>query len=982
MIALLLLQPLAQAYDSVCHLETGDVCEYGYQPPRNRWNNAESEHVIIFGEAFERSGLPAEINASFNLRTFALDDTLTGDVTGTEYDSYAPVRFGGERVRTRTVTPGEFAALPDFSFSLYDWISGNERCDPYSDTGDERCHQFKTHMGAVNSSHFLPQAQRFYEYYHVLAMDRAIECAAMEDEISAVDALAADRFESVYLACEQEALVLEAVGQHYLQDAWSTGHMWERWGGPELADHPEGLAAAQVVGAVSGIIHGAKGIASFADDPLCAPHEDVAYVDAFTGATELGAGDLFWDDFLADARDPNYSDQTRALLGCSINGIREVYEQTHQHHGIIGSADGTITDLGRDPMGPSCWDQRVTNEALSTGFQLHTLGTAPNSVAPLSDAAFTALLASSLSPVNVVIGGDLLNPVQSVRYSADLLLNMGKIRLWGAFDPLGTQLASGHLPSMLGAEPNGTYERGGQIDGTAPAAYLDPLLPWGLPDADEPVELLHLAFAEAHAADRCLDVDAAELGSLRGNATSVVGTDRFAAACGLCAQLATPFTRIGIDAGDYDADREPLCGYTDPGAEFIYTGTYNVSGNNATAAGQWCGCGGRLAVTTRGGTPGLTLWGRIGEALEALPAGSGTTPGAVLATADSARAVALGGPFGDWAFVGSNAGTMSAFELLDGEEVELDWDADVATTDAGAPAGVSRLVVGGGPRQIKILSSANYGVVTTESGLTFFATEDLALVGSIANADMGLSGSERVYGVGVTPDDTTAFVTIWGGTGGPATNETMVLDLTGLLAGDSPDASWVISTFTTGGDSNNQILEVSPSGDMVAIVCPDTDRVLVVETTSPYDEVGFYLEDSFFEPSENPIDVAWAADDSAIYIGYVGGPLSSTIGTYGTVRRCDIASPNNCQHAVAVNGTVRSIAISGEDSSLIVWVADSNGDLTALPAALFEPGLDTSGVDGSGTFDGTGGCLGSTGRATPCPSAGSLGQAAGEVITW
>jgi hypothetical protein len=183
----------------------------------------------------------------FSLRTFAQDLTLTGEATGLTYDSVKPVDFGAERTRTRTMSVPEFAALPDFSYSLTDWVTGNEGCDPYSDTDFERCHQFTTHMGALNSSHFVPQSRRFYEHYHLLALDRAAACAALEDSLEAAQPGAADRFESVLLACETEAMVLEAIGQHYLQDAWSMGHMWERWGGPELADHPEGLAAAQVI---------------------------------------------------------------------------------------------------------------------------------------------------------------------------------------------------------------------------------------------------------------------------------------------------------------------------------------------------------------------------------------------------------------------------------------------------------------------------------------------------------------------------------------------------------------------------------------------------------------------------------------------------------------------------------------------------------------------------------------------------------------
>jgi hypothetical protein len=977
-----LLMGQARAFDSVCHLPDGAVCEYGYQPPRHRWDGAESEHSVIFADALSRSGLPPRLAEPFTLRTFADDRALIGDVTGAGFDSVAPVRLGADVVVQRTMTIAEFAALPDFSFSLYDWISGNERCDPYASTGDERCHQFKTHMGSINSSHFVPQSQRFYEHYHLLAMDRAAACADLEDQLAAADPTTPDRLESVLLACEQEALVIEAVGQHYLQDAWSMGHMWERWGGPELADHPEGLAAAQVVGATSGLIHGAKGLVSFADDPLCAPHADVAFVDPVSFDEVLGAGDLFWDSFLADGAVAAHREQTAALLGCTINGMREVYEQTRQRHGVLLPAEAGLADLSRDPLGTSCWGQRATHEALATGFNLHTGGTAPNSTAPLPGAAFALLIGSAVPLTGLLPGSEALSLPQVDRYRGDILLNYALIQFAALTDPNGVALASGGLFPLLGAEPNGVYARGGLLDGGLPASYADPALPWGLPDGDEPVELLHLGFATAHSADRCADVDGDELDDLRAVSLAAVGTPSAAAACGLCSQLAAPFVRIGAGPSDYDAAREPICGYLRPSADFAYVDPWEVPGNTASAAGAWCGCGARLAVTTRGSSPGLALFERLGETLTPLPAGPGTSAGDVLPVADSARAVALGGPLGDWALVAANSGLLSAFELIEGSEVELDWDADPTTTDPGAPAGVTRLALGGGPRQIALTPNAPYAIIPTESGIEFIDVDRMVHLGLIPDADLGLASNERVYGAAVTADDSTAFVSIWGGTSGPATNETLVLDLTGLLAGDSPDAGWITASISTGGGSNNQRLEVSHGGDQLAIVCPDTDRVLVVETAPPYDRVGFYIESSTFEPSEVPADVAWAPDDSAIYVGYIGGPLSSTIGTSGTVRRCDIDQPDNCQHAVAVQSSVRSLDVAGSGSGLVVWVADGNGGLTALPAALFEPGAGTSGIDGSGLFDGTGGCLGPTGRAVPCAATAQLGQAAGDLLLW
>ncbi len=976
----------ALAFDSVCHTEDGEVCKYGYEAARNRWLNEDSEHAHIFAATLSLSGLPEDLNEPFSLRHFSSDDEFVGTVSGKTFESYMPVRADPKKVRNRVVTIGEFSQLPDFSYSLYDWLAGNELCDAYSVLTDpERCHQFKTHMGALNSSHFLPQARRFFEHYHVLAMNRALECAQIGDDISAIDSDAVDRHERVILACEKEAMVLEAIAQHYLQDAWSMGHMWERWGGPDISDWNEGLGAAQVVAMVSGLIHGVKGAwptENKPDDPMCAPHADVDYLDVATGSTQLGAGDLFWASFLANNINPQYEDQNKALLGCSIAGLREVYEQTHQRHGVMVAADGNNADLTRDVWNDHCWNQRATIDAIDTGFQLHLSGTAPNTTAPIPKAIFVSVL-GHLGTLNAWFNsGVALTGPQEAQLQQDVALNGAIIAFWAQYGGAGadTFLASGGLDPILGAEPNGSYERGGQGNlADPPASYLDPELPWTA-DGDYRSALLNLGFATAHGPDRCPDLTTSILEGYRADAEAAQGTSAFAAACGLCAQMATPHMRIGLNSGDYDGTREPICSFTNPGSQYVYTGTWDVEGNNSLAARQWCGCGGRMAVLVRGGSPGMTLWSRSAENADPLPVGEGTTAGDVMPTAGTAREIALGGPYGDWAFVSSNDGTLSVFELLDGYERELDADWDSDTTDSGAPSGVTRMVVGSTPRGIGLMHTGPYGIVATADGLTFFDAEYLTVLATLSNTDLGITGDDRPYDVAITPDDSTAFVTVWGGFSTPS-NETLVLDLSGLLSGIDPDSSMVTASIVTGGDTNNQYLELSHDGTMVAITCPNTDRVLVIESTAPYDRVGIYIEYSFFEPSPNPIAVAWAPDDESIFVGYISGPISSTIWANGTVRRCYLDQDHNCEHAVPVQGAVRSIGVAGEGDDLVVWVADDDGYVTGLTDELFEPG-QYSGYGSNALYDGTGGCLNENARAEACDPTGFLGQAAGGMVVY
>jgi hypothetical protein len=205
--------------------------------------------------AATKAKLPSKLNADFVLRSYSSGPPIMDGAA--EYEPQTPVLLLPDRSVTRTVRVAEFTQLPDFSFSLWDWATGNEQCPLDDDLQPQACHDYNAHHGPLNTSHFLPQARNFWAQYHALAIDRMEECGVLYDAL-AYDGNPA-RFRRELLACEKEAMVLEAVGQHFLQDAWSSGHMWERWGGPERSDYPSDSAAV-LIGAFSGSIHGATAL--------------------------------------------------------------------------------------------------------------------------------------------------------------------------------------------------------------------------------------------------------------------------------------------------------------------------------------------------------------------------------------------------------------------------------------------------------------------------------------------------------------------------------------------------------------------------------------------------------------------------------------------------------------------------------------------------------------------------------------------------
>ncbi|MBL6929698.1 MAG: hypothetical protein ISR44_11045, partial [Rhodospirillales bacterium] len=129
--------------------------------------------------------------------------------------------------------PPHFAGIPDFSYTIYDWVSKNVLCPPLPVGAPyrRRCHSYAHwHGAALNASHFGTQAGDMYVHIHRVALNLAGRARDMRQRLERSDApgdLTAHR--DFVREAELMALAYEGYAQHFLQDRWSMGHMWERW---------------------------------------------------------------------------------------------------------------------------------------------------------------------------------------------------------------------------------------------------------------------------------------------------------------------------------------------------------------------------------------------------------------------------------------------------------------------------------------------------------------------------------------------------------------------------------------------------------------------------------------------------------------------------------------------------------------------------------------------------------------------------------
>jgi hypothetical protein len=566
LVACCLLPAGALAWESVCYDSAARPCSPSAGPntARNRWIGNLDEHRQLWEATRQKAGLPAAVSDPLTLTVFTGSGTVQiGSATA---PTLQPAAFSdATRTATRTVTAGELAQLPDFSYALWDWASGHETC-PLSDGTDATlCHDFASHMGPVNSNHFAPQSQGIYARYHALALARAAECRVMGMRL----ATAGGRFDAFVKSCEVEALALEAIGQHFLQDAWSMGHMWQRWGSANLADFPGGTTEekrdhAVLAALVSGFIHGARGVLQAlpnwtsydVNDAMCAPWSDVRFV-GHDGVISPAVG----DDYLAQMTPI----QTQRFYDCATSGMLAVYQATSQAHGPATPEAG-LTSV--DPVGDGCFAQRATNEAIVRGMAIHLKVLGVQSTIPL-DARFSSWMIPQVARASGKV------PVATRtknQFRISLMRVTTRARLTAQDEPVATTLAQGEMGDFMGILPNGQY--------TAAADYEDPPLPWGPVSSARGVTLARV-FHQAHATDWCGAVD---LNALKAHAADAAldATGR-TAACEACTELAVRQVRLGT-ASSWDTAQEPLCGYLASAPSYLYL----PGSSPRQAAATWC----------------------------------------------------------------------------------------------------------------------------------------------------------------------------------------------------------------------------------------------------------------------------------------------------------------------------------------------------------------------------------------------------------
>lgn len=558
------------AYESKCYVGV-NACAPGPEASRNTWVGSMDEHRQVW-EATSPLALPPAADDPFTLRLFTGKGPTNGGLPTMKPVDFREATLAINRPGPHTVA--EFTQLPDFAYSLWDWAMGMETC-PLSDFIDAiDCHTFETHLGPMNSSHFPPQAREFYRHYHDLAKARAKDCNAMGLRLGA----SASRFDEFLRECEQEALVLEAVGQHFLQDSWSMGHMWERWGSPEPSDILADLNSARVVGAMSGLLHGARGamqgLIPGADvaDPMCAPDGDVGWLRPGIPSPPIPAvGDDYWSLVEAD-----YPEQIAQIRSCTTAGMRDVMSLISNP--VLGGHASAPTV---DPLSPSCFGQRASNLSMLVGSSLDfvrddtTVRIAFDAVGP------------SVVPTLVEQSQD---PATEAAQRLDMIRVASRIRTFATVAPQGVELASGALPPLFGFGVNGQYANRVPI-----ASYVEPPLPWPARKESEPRSLaLARLFHRAHAADWCQEMNLDYLAGLKRHvATASKGVD--AGEIAASAEACTEFVRrhaVGINEAGNPITEAPLCELATTGSPSLVNRlTENAAATPGELAAQWCSCG-------------------------------------------------------------------------------------------------------------------------------------------------------------------------------------------------------------------------------------------------------------------------------------------------------------------------------------------------------------------------------------------------------
>ncbi len=431
------------------------------------------------------------------------------------------------------VIPGaaNWAGIPDISYTIYDWINKNELCPPVPQgqmpagtPGD--CHNyFLWQGGAFNSSHFGSQATRSYQQLHGTALWLARRAASLRSRATtpADLALHADAIREA----EQMALAYEGYAQHFLQDRWALGHMFERWGAPEYHAGTIGLDASKAVlaGGFTGIVHGHQSVTGMADalsspeigavgtiqnlgarflNTLLSPFVDEA-IEVRPGPLYIGhwrhdnltqshpgVGDYRAWDMIRGRYEAVYSQfgydiryngetelpvgrQQQEFLDCSAAGFREVIESFGPNPDG-GFGYDRVTTSGNVPASPQslCFDIWATNESIVLGYgpEFALAG----AIADIARADITFLV-DQLGPIGrALVPAGAAGAIEQSRLEAyHLTRAYATARLYAFAEPEGAYLAQGGFNDIFGVPTGDTFPV---------ASYLEPSSLSSLPEID------------------------------------------------------------------------------------------------------------------------------------------------------------------------------------------------------------------------------------------------------------------------------------------------------------------------------------------------------------------------------------------------------------------------------------------------------------------------------------------------------------------
>lgn len=916
-LALCLAPATALAWEAKCYQPDGEGCTEGQSGPvagRSSWNG---EHGILAQTVFARYGFPEALQQSRSLVTYTeggqIQSAGSADPAVPDCLSLIPADAPDVKKRlARQMQIAQFAELPDMAFSMGDYLTGEETCPiEGSDANPIKCHVYAVDFGSlslgtiapINSTHFSPQAGALHAHYHAAALIQAGLCREMED---ALGDRAEDPLMLPYLEeCDWLALSIEAVGQHYLQDVWSSGHMWPRWGGPYLND-VGGQVQGGIVGAISGLIHGAKSLLPFADDPLCFPTEFVEWRQP-GGPRQRGVGDLYVDMLLGD---PTFRQAQQDLMDCSAANFGEVYRAGAEAFGPAPATEG-LSHFGGDP---TCYTPRATNLAMYEGFGV-TIQGVHLTLDPIT-AAFLTLIG---------FGTGLEDDMRADATSLAFRINLAALAM-----PFETTMASnrgGALGNMLGIAPNDRF-----LD-HIPASWHDAAPPY---DKDSPYGRV---FVKAHAKSWCEEGTLTEIGRLAAacadeevahsdtepnDATcpdDATDEDTEPAACALCETLASMRFRNGCSADDpalvdaVDAV-DGICRYVlDPpeSGQYLYLPLDAAAGETAEQRIRaYCHGTSRTNICDN-----LLVTDRVGGRLLGLKPGDGYAVDFLIPVGARPQQVAISANGAPIAVVASETeGSVALVDLANGLEIDQDDDPD--TTDAGAPSGITRIPLPGA-RGVAVTPDGRHAVVASYTTNVVGVIDILSrrLVALVAMPD------DQMDSVAINDTATKAYVTLTGTIAAPD-NRIAVVPLQNVLDDDnSNDAVTLIEHV--GGSSRPTRMSVAPDGTTVAVTLPSVNRVAWLDMVT--DEI-IDLEPDRPEAlmillDYPPMDVAFSPDGAALYVLEV----SAEAGAGGSLRRVANGT-TRLGPPTPTGSSPRALALSADGQR--AYVANGDNTITVI----------------------------------------------------